>query len=209
MKKNKIIIIGYSGHSYVCIDNARLNNYEVIGYCDSEEKIINPFQIKFLGDETTIFDKENKYHTFIGIGDNVIREKIYTNIKTNYINLFHPKSIIAIDTKITLDSNIIINAGATVNPLTYIEEGVIVNTNAIIEHECYLSSFCHVAPGVVWAGNVKIGKRSFIGANSVVKQGISIGKDVTIGAGSVIINNVPDNATVVGNPGKIIKIKKI
>ena len=56
---------------------------------------------------------------------------------------------------------------------------------------------------------VKIGKRSFIGANSVVKQGISIGKDVTIGAGSVIINNVPDNATVVGNPGKIIKIKKI
>ena len=94
------------------------------------------------------------------------------------------------------------------NPLTTIEEGVIVNTNAIIEHECYLGSFCHVAPGVVLAGNVKIGKRSFIGANSVIKQGITIGNDVTIGAGSVILNDVPNNVTVVGNPGKIIKITK-
>jgi len=205
---NKIILIGYSGHSYVCIDNARLNNYKVIGYCDSKEKIINPFQIKFLGDESTIFDEENKFNAFIGIGDNIIREKIFKKIKTNYINLIHPKSIIAVEINITLDSNIIINAGAIVNPLTTIEEGVIVNTNAIIEHECYLGSFCHVAPGVVLAGNVKIGKRSFIGANSVIKQGITIGNDVTIGAGSVILNDVPNNVTVVGNPGKIIKITK-
>ncbi|MFN5705836.1 MAG: acetyltransferase, partial [bacterium] len=30
----------------------------------------------------------------------------------------------------------------------------------------------------------------------------------TIGAGSVIIKDIPDFATVVGNPGRIIKFKK-
>jgi acetyltransferase-like isoleucine patch superfamily enzyme len=44
-----------------------------------------------------------------------------------------------------------------------------------------------------------------IGANSVIKEGIKIGNNVIIGAGAVIINDVSDNLTVVGNPGKIKK----
>jgi acetyltransferase-like isoleucine patch superfamily enzyme len=52
------------------------------------------------------------------------------------------------------------------------------------------------------------GKHICIGANAVVKQGITIGRNCMIGAGSVIIKNVPDNSTIVGNPGKIIKNKK-
>jgi len=58
MVKNKLIFIGYSGHSYVCIDNARLNNYEILGYCDSIEKEINPFEINYLGVEKMFFWKE-------------------------------------------------------------------------------------------------------------------------------------------------------
>jgi len=34
-----------------------------------------------------------------------------------------------------------------------------------------------------------------------------VGKDSLIGAGAVIIKDVSDGATVVDNPGKIIKIK--
>ena len=44
-----------------------------------------------------------------------------------------------------------------------------------------------------------------IGIGAVVIQGLTIGKWSTIGAGSVIINDVPDYAVVVGNPGKVIK----
>ncbi|HLS31877.1 MAG TPA: DapH/DapD/GlmU-related protein [Flavobacteriaceae bacterium] len=48
------------------------------------------------------------------------------------------------------------------------------------------------------------GRIRFIGANSVVKEGINIGDHVIIGAGSVVIKDVPDGCTVVGNPGRII-----
>jgi serine O-acetyltransferase len=36
--------------------------------------------------------------------------------------------------------------------------------------------------------------------------GIRVGNDVTIGANAVVIHDVPDGATVVGIPARVIKI---
>ena len=38
-----------------------------------------------------------------------------------------------------------------------------------------------------------------------VIQNINIDKNVMIGAGAVIISDIPNNVTVVGTPGKVIK----
>jgi acetyltransferase-like isoleucine patch superfamily enzyme/dTDP-4-dehydrorhamnose 3,5-epimerase-like enzyme len=43
-----------------------------------------------------------------------------------------------------------------------------------------------------------------IGANATILPGIRIGRRSVVGAGSVVTNNVPPNAIVVGNPAKII-----
>lgn len=37
---NELVIIGYSGHSFVCIENAILNQFQIIGYCENLEKKI-------------------------------------------------------------------------------------------------------------------------------------------------------------------------
>jgi len=52
---------------------------------------------------------------------------------------------------------------------------------------------------------VKIGARSFIGANATIIPGITIGSNVTIGAGTIVIKDIPDDVTCVGNPARIIK----
>ena len=49
-----------------------------------------------------------------------------------------------------------------------------------------------------------IGEYTKIGANSTILPGVKIGKHALIGAGTVVVKDVPDNAIVVGNPGKII-----
>ena len=54
-------------------------------------------------------------------------------------------------------------------------------------------------------GSVKIGKYSYIGANSTIKQGVLIGNNVVVGAGAVVVKNVKDNDIVAGNPAKSIK----
>ena len=51
-----------------------------------------------------------------------------------------------------------------------------------------------------------IGDRVIISAGAKVLGSIEIGNDVIIGAGAVVIKPVPHNCTVVGIPGKIVKI---
>ncbi len=52
-----------------------------------------------------------------------------------------------------------------------------------------------------------IGDRVFIGAGARVLGKIRIGDDVVIGANAVVIDDVPDRATVVGIPGRIVKVR--
>jgi len=204
MYANNIGIIGYSGHSFVCIEIAQINNINVKGYFDQDEKSLNPFKLAYLGDEVKA---SNELELFIGIGDNHIRERVFTKLqsldKRLNITLIHPNAIVSQSTKI--GSSSLLAAGVIVNPFAVIGVGCIINTGVIIEHECEIADFVHIAPGAVLAGNVRVGQGTFIGANSVVKQGVNIGEKVIVGAGTVILNDVPDNVTIVGNPGKIIK----
>lgn len=51
-----------------------------------------------------------------------------------------------------------------------------------------------------------IGDNTIVSAGAKVLGSIEIGKNVIIGAGAVVIKSVPDNCTVVGIPGKIVKV---
>lgn len=214
MDSKKLVVVGYSGHAYVCMDIAIENDFNIIGYCDKEEKEHNPYGLEFLGREMEEQARDviqaNEY--FIGIGHNVLRCYIMDEIaQTNRgklpVTLFSktssisPKAIIS-EVGVLVASNVVVNA------LAKIGDGVILNSGCIVEHECEIGEYAHIAPGAVLAGNVKVGRLSFIGANSVVKQGVTIGKNVTVGAGAVVLENVPDNAVAVGNPAKIIKYKE-
>jgi len=204
-----VILIGYSGHAYVVYDIFRSKGIEIIGYCEKEEKQFNPFNLDYLGQETSSESLKmlQQQDYFIAIGDNHIRQKIYQNLIAQ--NIQPPSQAIHFNTSISdsaeTNSGAMIAANVTINALAKIGTGTICNTACVIEHECQIGDFAHIAPGAVLAGNVTIGNASFIGANAVVKQGVTIGENVTVGAGSVILKNIPDNAIVVGNPGKIIK----
>lgn len=51
----------------------------------------------------------------------------------------------------------------------------------------------------------RVKKGASIGANATILPGIVIGAGAMIGAGSVVTRDVPDHATVVGNPARIIR----
>lgn len=53
-------------------------------------------------------------------------------------------------------------------------------------------------------GKPIIGDNVIVASNAQVLGAITIGNNVMIGAGAVVVDDVPDNAVVVGNPARII-----
>jgi sugar O-acyltransferase (sialic acid O-acetyltransferase NeuD family) len=205
-----IYFLGYSGHAYVAIEVAQANGLSVVGYMDKTESRSNPFKIPYYG-----YEKDNEFSTWIrdayvfpAVGDNSVRKKLHQLLieeNTRQITLIAPSAYVS--NSVTIGLSTLISPNATINSLSIIGNGCIINTASIVEHECVVEDYTHVAPGAVLAGNVKIGKNCFIGANAVIKQGISIADNVIIGAGAVVLKDIEENGIWVGNPAKLLPIK--
>lgn len=208
MSDKKIILVGYSGHGFVVADTAIENNLNVIGYTEKYVSETNPFSLEYLGDESSLEFKgwDLDVDFILGLGDNLLREKIYNfilNKGKKVISLKNSSSIIS--RFAVIGEGVFINRNVTINAFATIGNNVILNSGCIIEHECVIQENVHIAPGAVLSGNVIVGAGTFIGANAVVKQGVTIGKNVIVGAGTVVINDIPNGKKVVGNPNKFIQ----
>ncbi len=60
-----------------------------------------------------------------------------------------------------------------------------------------------------WAARKKsilVKRGASIGSNATLLGGIEIGEDAVVGAGAVVTKDVPDSATVIGNPARVINV---
>ena len=77
---------------------------------------------------------------------------------------------------------------------------------------CRIGKNCNLSHGVTLgktnrgkkAGYPTIGENVYIGPGAKIIGNIKVGDNVAIGANCVVTNDVPDNAVVVGVPGKVI-----
>ncbi|WP_312342389.1 acetyltransferase [Chryseobacterium binzhouense] len=194
-------LYGASGHGKVIAEIAEENNVVIDAFIDQ-----NVLKTEFLEYKVLHGIPDMNADFIISIGNNFTRKKIAdSNSTLNYMKLFHPRSIIS--KRCVIDVGTVVMGGVTINPESKIGRHCIINTNSSIDHDCIIEDFVHISPNAALAGDVKVGEGTHIGIGANIIQGIRIGRWCTIGAGAVIIKDVPDGATVVGNPGKIIKIK--
>lgn len=103
-----------------------------------------------------------------------------------------------------LGAGVYVGAKAVVQVRASIGEHAIINTGAIIEHECRIGSNVHVAPGGVLGGRVTVGPDTLIGLGARVLPGVRIGSGCVVGAGAVVTGDLPDGARVAGVPARPI-----
>lgn len=198
--KNQFCIYGASGHSKVIIEilERRGDSIYALVDDDSSKKELLDYRVHSTRDLLQF----NKFNWIIGIGDNAIRKKIAENNSLNYKGVIDNGTNIS--KRVTVGNGTVVMPGVTINSSVTIGRHVIVNTNASIDHDCVLMNYVHISPNSTLCGGVVVGEGTHVGSGAVIIPGIKIGKWARIGAGSVIIKDVPDNATVVGNPGRII-----
>ena len=106
-----------------------------------------------------------------------------------------------------------IHPGAEIGRRVFIDhgDGVVIGETTVIGDDVTIYQ------GVTLGGTGKdkgkrhptIGNGVTIGAGAKVLGPILIGDHCKIGAGAIVLKDVPDNCTVVGNPGRIVKKDRI
>ena len=105
--------------------------------------------------------------------------------------------------------------GIEIHPACFIGKGLLIDhgSGVVIGETAIIGDDCTLFQGVTLGGkgNEK-GKRHptlhnnvFVGAGAKILGNIEIGNNVKIGANAVVLNNIPDNATAVGIPARIIE----
>lgn len=82
--------------------------------------------------------------------------------------------------------------------------GIVVNSEVrsgervVLEHMITIGAEAGQCP--------RLGSNIFIGAGAKIIGNVRVGNDVQIGANAVVVKDVPDGATVVGVPARVVKI---
>ena len=121
---------------------------------------------------------------------------------------FFPRAISQISRFYT---GIEIHPGAEIGRKLFIDHGM----GVVIGETTIIGDGVTLYQGVTLGGTGKergkrhptIGNNVVISAGAKVLGSITIGNNVIIGAGAVVIDAVPDDCTVVGVPGRIVRIK--
>tara|TARA_B100000963_G_scaffold29270_1_gene21685 strand:- start:11873 stop:12532 length:660 start_codon:yes stop_codon:yes gene_type:complete len=208
-----IYIIGSGGHSRPVLEvlnekysKADKKIYDLNFKKNKKEKILG---VKIVGS----FDKylkSKKKNTYLAIGENKLRHKIYSIIKKQKIQTPNLISITSTISKyIKIGEANFINKKALIGTAVKIGNNNIINSGALIEHEATIGNSNHIAPKSIIGGRVKIGNNVLIGLGSKILPGIKICSDVVIGAGAVVTKNINKPQTYIGIPAKVFKKKAL
>ncbi|MEW6172104.1 MAG: NeuD/PglB/VioB family sugar acetyltransferase [Bacillota bacterium] len=216
MNLPQIVIIGAGGHAKVVADIIlKIGRYQIAGHtAPGNPPPAARLKFRYLGNDNVLPSlwKQGVKLAALGVGgvgDNRPRRRIYEHIHSLGFStppLVHPAAIVA-DGVLPVEG-LVIAPGAVVNPRVEFGVNTIINSAAVVEHDCVLGEHVHVAPGAVLCGGVRVGSLAHVGAGAVVIQGVALGEGAVVGAGAVVLHDVEPWTVVAGNPARFIKSLK-
>lgn len=206
-----VVLLGAGGHAKVLLDVIRLRGHSILGVCAPELQPGTQWEgIEVLGNDAVLKALDPDQICLVnGVGlvpRSTARRRVQETFSEKgyqWLTLEHPSSLRAAGG--IIEDGVQLMASVTVQPGYRFGAGVIVNTGAVVDHDCQLGEHVFVGPGAVLCGGVKTGRGVFIGAGAVILPQVEIGDDTIIGAGAIVTRSVKAGCMAVGNPARIVK----
>lgn len=147
----------------------------------------------------------------LAVSDGNLRRKLAVDVAELGITFAN-----AMADDVTIMDDVRIGEGAILSPGVVLTSNIVIgrhfqaNLQSYVEHDCRIGDYVTFAPSVRCNGNVTIGDGAYIGCGAMIRQGLPgrplrIGVGAIVGMGAVVLHDVPDGATVVGNPARILR----
>lgn len=199
-----LIIYGGGGHGKSLIDLIRLlDRYSIEGIVDdglaAGDKIMG---VPVLGPAKALPELRDRgislaVNAVGGIGNISRRIGVFTRLIREgfaFPGVVHPTAFVEPSAELL--------QGVQVFPHAYIGSevkvgfGAIVNTAAVVSHDCTLQSYVNIAPGTLLAGGVIVEEGVLVGMGVTVNLNVRIGAGAMIGNSAVIKGDVPPNQII-------------
>jgi sugar O-acyltransferase (sialic acid O-acetyltransferase NeuD family) len=209
--ENPVIIFGAGTLGKLAVDIFNNNDILVYGILDDKTELHNTEvgTVMVMGatdDGDLLKIIGNKTEAFIAVKNKVDRIRISDMLKerrkTVSINALHKSSIISEEAIIGHGN--LIGSLSSIGPFASLGNTNIIGSSVIIDVEAIVGDFVEIGNGSIINSKAIIEEGVFIGSCVTIVSGVTIGKNARIGAGSVVLEDVPENATVFGNPAKKI-----
>jgi len=206
MTRPVYVILGAGGQGRDVLDALLASGRDVAGVFDDGDPPL-PAAVPLLGrlDQwKTVASPEVEFMP--GMGDSHLRLELAAAIRAAGAALataIHPAAVMS--PRARIGAGAFVAAGCVIAPEAVIGDLVFLNANCSIDHDCELGTAAQISPGVTFPGGVRVGQGAFVGAGAVALPGIRIGARAVVGAGAVVTKDVPDGATVAGNPARELR----
>ncbi|MDE5883402.1 MAG: transferase [Muribaculaceae bacterium] len=206
--QNKIILAGGGGHALSLLEAAPLSDFA--GYLALAPADSMP--LEWLGDDAetaALAAKGYLFHiayVYSGLPVMEKRRKLieqYEAAGARFATIIAPTAIVTPNTHIS-EGCAILN-GAIVNRAT-LGKNVVVNSGAIVEHDCVVGANTFIGPGAVIGGAVTIGDDCFIGLGAKIKNCVRIASGVTVAMGAIVTRDLLEPGIYHGTPLRRYKI---
>ncbi len=206
--QNKIILAGGGGHALSLLEAAPLSDFG--GYLALAPSESMP--IEWLGGDdeaASLAAKGNLFHiAYVYSGLPVMAKRralieLYERAGARFATIIAPSAIVTPNSRI--DEGCAVLNGAIVNRAT-LHKNVVVNSGAIVEHDCVVGANTFIGPGAVIGGAVTIGEDCFIGLGAKVKNCVTIASGVTVAMGAIVTRDLLEPGIYHGTPLRRYKI---
>ncbi|MBC5851897.1 acetyltransferase [Vibrio metschnikovii] len=205
MNKHKpLVLIGGGGHASVLADILLGQGRDIVAVISPDDlasrAVFAGLAHLTLDEEVKRFSPEN-VDLVNGIGMlpcSTLRQRV----NQQFLELgYQFETVIAGDAHVsrfaTIHSGAQILSGARVQTGAVVGEHTIVNSGALVEHDCQIGAYNHIAPRATLCGGISSEELVFIGAGAVICPGLSLGRQCIVGAGVTIRSDVLAGITAV------------